>query len=307
LKQSYSKQSEKNPQLNDDNALSGSCSKSRTDIRLVRRCLHSKIGKVFLVGAGPGDPELLTVKAYRILKSADVVLYDSLISDDVLSIIPTQAERIYVGKRANQASISQQKINLLLVEKASQGDKVIRLKGGDPFIFGRGAEELQALVAWSIPFEVVPGITAATGCAAYAGIPLTHRDYAQSVRFVTGRQKGASRDQWKELSRANQTIVFYMGIYSHQEISSSLISNGLSQNTPVAVVENGTQANQRVFIGIISQLKFLVEKNKIKTPGLIIVGRVVLLANKLGWFCSGQKDQMGVVDPSTLAKQKVFA
>jgi len=248
-------------------------------------------GKVFLVGAGPGDPELLTLKAYRLLQSADVVLYDSLISDGILALIGTQANLIHVGKRAKCHIASQSKINQLLVDHAKQGLMVVRLKGGDPFIFGRGGEELQELVKHQIKFEVIPGITAASGCTSYAGIPLTHREYAQSVRLITAHQKEQETINWQSLAIEKQTLVFYMGLLRNKVISESLIKHGLPAKTPVAVVENGTRKEQRVLIGKIENLSELVEKNSIQMPALIIVGEVVSLASELSWFNSNTHEK----------------
>ena len=253
-------------------------------------CINSQtsnkpnVGKVFLVGAGPGDPELLTLKAFRLISSADIVFYDSLISDEILKMIPRNAERVHVGKRAKKHLASQDEINQLLVDYASKGLRVVRLKGGDPFIFGRGGEELQELIKHNIQFEVVPGITAASGCASYAGIPLTHRDYSQSVVLVTAHQKDPASVNWQSMVADNQTLVFYMGILKNRVISSSLIAHGLDENTPVAVVERGTQINQRVVVGKLGQLSELVEGQSIEMPALIIVGKVVSLAEQLSWF-----------------------
>ena len=253
-------------------------------------CINSQtsnkpnVGKVFLVGAGPGDPELLTLKAFRLISSADIVFYDSLISDEILKMIPRNAERVHVGKRAKKHLASQDEINQLLVDYAIKGLRVVRLKGGDPFIFGRGGEELQELFKHNIQFEVVPGITAASGCASYAGIPLTHRDYSQSVVLVTAHQKDSASVNWQSMVADNQTLVFYMGILKNRVISSSLIAHGLDENTPVAVVERGTQINQRVVVGKLGQLSELVEGQSIEMPALIIVGKVVSLAEQLSWF-----------------------
>lgn len=246
-------------------------------------------GKVYLVGAGPGDPELLTLKAYRLLQTADVILYDALISDEILDLVGKKTHKIYVGKRANAHHLNQIEINQLLVLHAKNGKSVVRLKGGDPFIFGRGGEELQALQQHQIPFEVIPGITAASGCASYAGIPLTHRDHAQSVQLVTAHQKDNAKVDWKALAKGQQTLVFYMGLMKNKQISHSLISNGLNPLTPVAVIENGTRNNQRVFTATISQLCELVKSNKLQMPALIIVGEVVALSKQLAWFCPTQQ------------------
>lgn len=241
-------------------------------------------GKVYLVGAGPGDPELLTIKAHRLITSADVVLYDRLVGADIIALIPTTAEKMYVGKAKSMHSLPQNEINGLLAQKAKEGKMVVRLKGGDPFIFGRGGEELEELVQESVPFEVVPGITAAAGCAAYAGIPLTHRDYAQSVRFLTGHLKDGTTDlPWDELVHPAQTLVIYMGLTGLEEISQSLIRFGMKLSMPVAVVEKGTTLEQRVFTSTISDILAVIKQNDVKSPALLIIGDVVTLQNKLEW------------------------
>jgi len=241
-------------------------------------------GKVYLVGAGPGDPELLTMKAHRLITSADVVLYDRLVGADIITLIPDSAEKMYVGKAKSMHSLPQNEINSLLASKAKEGKMVVRLKGGDPFIFGRGGEELEELVQEAVPFEVVPGVTAAAGCAAYAGIPLTHRDYAQSVRFLTGHLKdGTTELPWDELVHPAQTLVIYMGLTGLEEISQSLIRFGMMPSMPVAVVENGTTAEQRVFTSTISDILAVTKQNDVKSPALLIIGDVVTLQNKLKW------------------------
>ncbi|MEL0638137.1 MULTISPECIES: uroporphyrinogen-III C-methyltransferase [Marinomonas] len=241
-------------------------------------------GKVYLVGAGPGDPELLTIKAHRLITTADVVLYDRLVGADIIALIPTTAEKMYVGKAKSMHSLPQNEINGLLAQKAKEGKMVVRLKGGDPFIFGRGGEELEELVQESVPFEVVPGITAAAGCAAYAGIPLTHRDYAQSVRFLTGHLKDGTTDlPWDELVHPAQTLVIYMGLTGLEEISQSLIRFGMKPSMPVAVVEKGTTLEQRVFTSTISDILAVIKQNDVKSPALLIIGDVVTLQNKLEW------------------------
>lgn len=241
-------------------------------------------GKVYLVGAGPGDPDLLTLKAYKLIQEADVVLYDSLISKDILDMIGPHVSLVHVGKRASHHMVSQPGINNLLVSYAQMGLQVVRLKGGDPFIFGRGGEELQALANYNIPYEVVPGITSASGCSSYAGFPLTHRDYSQSVQLVTAHQKQQEKIDWKQLAVENQTLVFYMGLLKSGTISESLVKHGMRKEMPVAVVENGTRKDQRVFIGEIGSLEELVSENNIQMPALIFVGEVVALAKELDWF-----------------------
>lgn len=242
-------------------------------------------GKVYLIGAGPGDPELLTLKAHRLLLAADVVLYDRLVGDDIIALIPETAEKLYVGKAKSLHSLPQDQINSLLAEKAKQGKCVVRLKGGDPFIFGRGGEEIEELVQEGVAFEVVPGITAAAGCAAYAGIPLTHRDYAQSVRFLTGHLKDGSTElPWDELVHPAQTLVIYMGLTGLAEISESLQKFGMVKSMPVAIVENGTTSAQRVFTSDIEHINQVALANEVKSPALLIIGEVVLLQDKLAWF-----------------------
>lgn len=242
-------------------------------------------GKVWLVGAGPGDVELLTMKAYRVLKSADVVLYDALVSQDILDLIPSTAEKIAVGKRAGKHSAPQDDINQLLVTKAYTRKNVVRLKGGDPFIFGRGGEELQTLVASGIAFEVVPGITAASGTAAYAGIPLTHRDYAQGVSFITGHCQLSSRPMdWQGYANPHNTLVVYMGILNANIIRDGLIDAGRSPNTPVAIVSKATTSSQQRFIGTLKDLAQLAADPALQMPALMIIGEVVELAHSLHWF-----------------------
>ena len=239
-------------------------------------------GEVVLVGAGPGDAGLLTLKGLQQIQQADVVVYDRLVSDDIMNLVRRDADRVFVGKRAGYHCVPQEEINQILLREAQQGKRVVRLKGGDPFIFGRGGEELETLCHAGIPFSVVPGITAASGCSAYSGIPLTHRDYAQSVRLVTGHLKTGGELDWETLAAEQPTLVFYMGFNQASTIQQKLIEHGMQTDMPVAIVENGTAINQRVVDGQLSQLGELAEK--MASPALIIVGRVVGLRGKLNWF-----------------------
>ncbi len=242
-------------------------------------------GRVSLVGAGPGDPDLLTLRAARLLEHADVVVYDRLVGARVLDLIGPGAERIYVGKERCRHSMAQTDINALLVGLAREGRNVVRLKGGDPFIFGRGGEELQALAAHGVPFEVVPGVTAACGVAAYAGIPLTHRDYAQHCTFVTGHLKdGSCALDWPALVRPRQTVVIYMGLLALPTVCAQLVAHGLAADWPAAVVANGTLAAQRVVCATLTTLPDAVAREGLESPCLTIIGEVVRLHDQLAWF-----------------------
>jgi len=243
-------------------------------------------GKVFLVGAGPGDPQLLTLKAVEVLREADVVVYDRLVSKEILEFAPEDAEKIYVGKSSDKHELSQEKINELLVNKALDGKKVVRLKGGDPFVFGRGGEEAEALADSEIVFEVVPGVTSAVAAPAYAGIPLTHRDYASSVAVVTGHHAADAESpiDWGRLAGSVDTIVVLMGVGSLESTATNLIEGGLSPNLPVAVIEWGTTEKQRSLIGTLGTIAEEVREKNVKPPAVIVIGEVVNLGSKLSWF-----------------------
>lgn len=241
-------------------------------------------GEVYLVGAGPGDPELLTLKALRLMQQADVVIYDRLVSPAIMDLCRRDAEKVYVGKARSNHSVSQEGINALLVEYAAKGKRVCRLKGGDPFIFGRGGEEIQELFAAGVAFQVVPGITAASGCSAYAGIPLTHRDYAQSVRFLTGHLKEGSPElPWSELVYENQTLVLYMGLVGLEKICAQLIAHGQRPDMPVALISKGTTPDQKVVVGTLADIASKVLEHQIQAPTLTIIGEVVKLREQLQW------------------------
>ena len=247
-------------------------------------------GEVYLVGAGPGDPDLLTFKALRLMQMADVVVYDRLVSPPILDMVRRDAEKIYAGKARANHTIAQENINQLLVRLAKEGKRVLRLKGGDPFIFGRGGEEIAELIDENIHFQVVPGITAASGCASYAGIPLTHRDHSQACIFVTGHRRDGTDDlNWEMLSHANQTVVFYMGLDNVAGICRSLKAHGRAANTPAALVEKGTTVEQRVFVGDLDSLPGIIALNEVRAPTLILVGEVVALHDRLGWYKPGEE------------------
>ncbi len=244
-------------------------------------------GKVYLVGAGPGDPQLLTIKAVKVLKEADVVIYDRLgVSDEVLCLAPDSAEKIFVGKRAGLHELPQDKITELIIEKAKKGGKVVRLKGGDPFIFGRGGEEAEALVEQGIEFEVVPGVSSSVVAPAYAGIPLTHRDYAASVAIITGHRAGDAEKpvDWVKIANAVDTLVILMGVESLSGIVQKMLKGGINANMPVAIVESGTCVKQRTLIATLGTITEEAKSHDIKPPSVIVIGEVSKLGRKLAWF-----------------------
>ena len=243
-------------------------------------------GIVYLVGAGPGDPKLITLRAVDLIKNADVVLYDRLVSKEIISLIPKKAEKIYVGREVGDDYKHQDSTNDLMVKYAKSNKNVVRLKGGDPFIFGRGGEEAEYLRKYKVRFEIVPGITSGIGSAVYSGIPLTHRKYSSSVVFVTGHedpQKTKDAVKWKKLAKSVETLVIMMGLSRMGEISKSLVAGGMSKSTPVAVIQNGTTENQKLVIGTLSNIERKIKQNKITPPSIIIVGNVVKLHKTIGW------------------------
>lgn len=263
---------------------------SFVDLPAMLAACRAACGKVYLVGAGPGDPELLTLRAARLLGEADAVVYDHLVGPDILALVGAQARRIYVGKQRNRHSMEQEDINALLARLARECACVVRLKGGDPFVFGRGGEELQALAAEGVSFEVVPGVTAGCGATAYAGIPLTHRDHAQTCMFVTGHLKDGTSDlDWPALARRRQTVVIYMGLAGLATICRQLIAHGLPADWPAAVIEQGTLLDQRVVAATLDTLPTVVAAAGLKSPCLTVVGEVVRLREQLAWFEPGER------------------
>ena len=242
-------------------------------------------GEVYLVGGGPGDPDLLTFRALRLMQQADVVLYDRLVAPAIVELVRKEAQRIYVGKRSDSHTVPQSELNALLVKLAQQGKRVLRLKGGDPFIFGRGGEEIEELAAAGVPFQVVPGITAAAGCASYAGIPLTHRDHAHSCLFVTGHLKdGKLAFNWPALLQPKQTVAIYMGVKGIDVLQENLLEHGMHPDMPAAVIQQGTTPNQKVYVGTVSTLAKTVADKEVKPPSMIVIGEVVKLHEKLTWY-----------------------
>lgn len=255
------------------------------------------VGEVYIVGAGPGDPELLTFKALRLMQQADIVFYDALVSPQVLDLCRRDADKVFVGKKRNNHAVAQLGINDLLIHEAKKGRRVVRLKGGDPFVFGRGGEEIESLRAHHIPYQVVPGITAANAAASYAGIPLTHRDHSQSVRFVTGFLKaGAPNNNFKNLLDTDETVVFYMGLHSLARLTEGLIAAGRDADTPIAIVSNASMPNQQVLIGTLATIDSLQANAQLPTPALLIMGKVVALHDELAWYNLHHQDVTDTAD-----------
>ena len=253
--------------------------------------LQSKIlkkkGKVFICGAGPGDPRLITVRCLELIKNSDVVLYDRLVGQEVISQIPEKTEKIYVGRAAGDPTTNQDNTNVLMVKYAIEGKNVLRLKGGDPFIFGRGGEEAEYLLKNGIEFEIIPGITSAIGSAIYSGIPLTHRKYSSSVVIATGHEDPVKKRlsvNWKNLANIVDTMVILMGLENLNNILKQLEEGGLSKKTPIAIIERGTRKEQKTIVGTVGNITKKIEQNKVNPPAVIIIGKVVLLSKKLSWF-----------------------
>ena len=253
--------------------------------------LVSPVGEVYLVGAGPGDPDLLTLRALRLMQKADVVVYDRLVDSTIVDLVRPDAERIYVGKRRSEHTLPQKEIGELLVRLAGEGKRVLRLKGGDPFIFGRGGEEIEELMERGIAFQVCPGITAAAGCSAYSGIPLTHRDHAQACVFVTAQGKKGSLDlDWKLLLQPRQTVAIYMGLSGLEELMREFVARGADPGLAAAVIDEGTRRSQRVVTGTLSTLTERVRQAGLRGPAIIIVGSVVTLRDRLNWYSPDRAD-----------------
>nr|WP_227686647.1 uroporphyrinogen-III C-methyltransferase [Psychrobacter fozii] len=268
----------------------------------------TKRGTVHLIGAGSGDPELLTLKAWRVMQRAEVVLYDSLVSEDILDMCASTAEKIFVGKRRANHALPQESINELLVKHALAGKIVVRLKGGDPFIFGRGGEELQEVVRHGIHFESIPGITAASAAASRAGIPLTHRDHAQSVKFVTACKKnGAPNNDYSELMDSSQTVVFYMGLHRLHELTQGLIASGRDSETPFAIISHASMPTQQVLIGTLSNIADQQAEAKLPTPALLIMGDVVALYHEFAGYNLGNLDKTSFIDVNEVIDSEVLA
>jgi uroporphyrin-III C-methyltransferase/precorrin-2 dehydrogenase/sirohydrochlorin ferrochelatase len=264
---------------------------------------HRQQGEVYLVGAGPGDPDLLTFKALRLMQRADVVLYDRLIGDGILNLVRRDAERIYVGKLPREHTVAQPEISRMLLRLAQEGKRVLRLKGGDPFIFGRGGEEIELLAEAGIPFQVVPGITAASACAAYAGIPLTHRDHAQSCVFVTAHTKdGQLNLDWNSLLQPRQTVAVYMGLAHLSQLTRAFIDKGAAPSLPIALIDNGTRPNQRVLTGTLGTIAEKAQEAGVKGPAILIIGSVVRLREKLDWYVAEEQAREAVPSAARAAE-----
>ncbi|MFC0119002.1 siroheme synthase CysG [Pseudoalteromonas xiamenensis] len=285
---------------------SGNTTDAETRLKSMLEAESKPEGEVYIVGAGPGDAELLTLKALQLMQQADVVVYDYLVSDEIMELVRRDAELICVGKRMGNHSVVQEDTNKLLVDLAHQGKKVCRIKGGDPFIYGRGGEEVQELAKHNVRYQIVPGITAAAGCSAYAGIPLTHRDHAQAIQFVTGHCKKDGNDlDWASLAKPNQTLAVYMGVVKSPDIQAKLIEHGRAETTPVAIVENGTRKNQRVFTTTLEQMASEIEAQHVQSPALLIIGEVAALHQELAWF--GKTEQVSsFAQPITKVGQTDF-